>query len=99
MQENIERATIGSDNDSGPWEVWLSSDRWLHRSVCTSDPAGMRNDPKGRRTGQQSRLRLTINEILRHSENHQEASFFNVAGGAISIWSIPPSVGADLLKN
>jgi hypothetical protein len=33
------------------------------------------------------------------SENHQEASFFNVAGGAISIWSIPPSVGADLLKN
>jgi hypothetical protein len=33
------------------------------------------------------------------SENHQEASFFNVAGGAISIWSIPPSVGADLLQN
>jgi hypothetical protein len=33
------------------------------------------------------------------SENHQEASYFNVAGGAISIWSIPPSVGAELLKN
>ncbi len=33
------------------------------------------------------------------SENHQEASYFNVAGGAISIYSIPPGVGADLLNN
>ena len=32
------------------------------------------------------------------AENRQEASFFDVAGGAIRIWSIPPSVGAELLK-
>jgi hypothetical protein len=33
------------------------------------------------------------------SENAQEANFFNISGMAIKIWSIPPSVGAELLKN